>query len=142
MFQNPVLFDPISTREAWLIYRQFADDDTGELIALKNDAGAALYNLTLEIMLADAPMNGTGYGRPPWPAVDNNVPIITATLANYITIVDNNTIQIRIPKSVIGSLWGPKTYDVYLTIADVNDADDCRQGLIGRLPVLYGGRNT
>lgn len=142
MYQNPVLFDPISSRETWLIYRQFADDDTGDLIALEDDAGDPLYDLTLEIMDAVTSFNQTGYAPTPWQFADYNVPIITATLANYITIVDANTIQIRIPKSVIGTLCGPRTYEVYLTIADVDDADDCRQALIGRLPVLYGGRNT
>jgi len=54
--------------------------------------------------------------------------------------VDVGTIQIMVPKSVMQTLQ-PRTYDVYLTI-DPNGEDDGRQLLIGRLPVLYGGRNT
>lgn len=140
MFQNPVLFDPISTRETWLIYRQFADAEDGSLIALTDGGGNALYDLTLEIMGDRSPVIPNDYGVPPF--VDFGRPIIRATLDDYISIVDTNTIEIRIPKSVITTLCGPRTYDVYLTIADKDDADDCRQGLIGRLPVLYGGRGT
>jgi hypothetical protein len=57
-----------------------------------------------------------------------------------LSIVDVGTIQIMVPKSVMQTLQ-PRTYDVYLTI-DPNGEDDGRQLLIGRLPVLYGGRNT
>jgi len=45
-----------------------------------------------------------------------------------------------IPKSVMQTLRA-QTYDVFLTI-DPNNVDDGRQLLIGRLPVLFGGRNT
>jgi hypothetical protein len=50
-------------------------------------------------------------------------------------------IDIQIPKSVMKTLHGRNSYDVYLTIEDTA-GDDGRQLLIGRLPVFNGGMNT
>lgn len=142
MYQNAVLFPEVSNRETWLAYRQFADNDTGELINLQDGSGNAAFNFTLEIVEFSLPVSASGYGTPGWQFIDNNVPLITGTLSNYLSLVDPNTIQIRIPKSVMATLRAPRTYDVYLTITDKTDSEDCRQVFIGRLPVPYGGRNT
>lgn len=140
MYENPVYFPQISNRESWNQIIQIADDDTGSLIALTDGNGNPLYAITLEISRAGPPRSYGGYGVP-FPYYDLDcAPIITASLANYISIVDTGTIQIAIPKSVVTTL-SPQTYDVFLTI-DPNGADDGRQLLIGKVPVLYGGRNT
>lgn len=140
MYQNPTLFPAISNRESWLQTVQIVDDDTGDIISLLDGGGNPLYAIALEIIPA-APRGHVGYGNFPSPWYDNDcAPSVSASLADYITIVDVGTIQIQIPKSVIRSL-SARTYDVFLTI-DPNDADDGRQLLIGRLPIAYGGRNT
>lgn len=141
MYQNPVLFPEISNRESWLQIIQISDDDTGDLIALTDQNNNPLYALTLEISAAGR-HHGGGYGTGPTPYYDfDGEPVITGTLANYITIVATGTIQIFIPKSVMTSLRRTRTYDVFLTI-DPNNADDGRQLLIGKLPVMFGGMNT
>lgn len=122
-----------------------ADDDTGDAISLVDDNDVPLYALTLEIMPATPANHGNvsvGYGSPfPYPYYDYaDVPVISATLADYIAIVGMGALLINIPKSVMTKLCG-NTYDVFLTIEDVAE-DDARQLLIGRLPVLFGGRNT
>lgn len=141
MYQNPTLFPAISNREAWQQIVKIADGDTGDLILLTDGLGAAAYAFALEIMEAE-PRGGnlSGYGSSPWLSDVSSPPEISASLADYIAIVDTGTIHIQIPKSVINSLR-PTTYDVFLTISPVGE-DDGRQLLIGRLPVLYGGRNT
>jgi len=142
MYENPVLFPQITNRESWLQIVQIADDDTGDLIALTDINNNALYAITLEIQAArlhgDSGGFG-GYGINPYYDTSGG-PIISATLADYIAIVDTGTIQIMIPKSIMQKLRG-RTYDVFLTIDPINE-DDGRQLLIGRLPVFYGGRNT
>lgn len=143
MYENPVLFPQVSNRESWNPVIQIADDDTGDLIALTDSNNNPLYAITLSIEPAHMPGVWGGFGSAPgnFPYYDfPNDPIIQATLANYISIVDTGTIQIAIPKSVMQTLRA-RTYDVFLTIDPVN-ADDGRQILIGKLPVLYGGRNT
>lgn len=64
-----------------------------------------------------------------------------ASLANYITIPDTGTIQVQIPYAVMQTLRSAKTYDVYLRLEDVANAD-ARQLLIGKLPVAFGGHGT
>jgi hypothetical protein len=121
---------------------QIADGDTGDLISLTDINNNALYAVALEISPA-RPRGHTGVnigGTSPYYDDDDCSPTISASLADYISIVDVGTIQIMIPKSVMQTLRA-RTYDVFLTI-DPNGVDDGRQLLIGRLPVLYGGRNT
>lgn len=141
MYTNPVLFPQISNRESWIQIIQIADDDTGQLIALTDTNGNPLYSITLEISRPNIPGGDSGYGGNSlfydWLSPD---PIISATLANYIAIVDVGTIQVAVPKSVMSGLRG-RTYDVFMTIDPIN-ADDGRQLFIGRLPVLFGGKNT
>lgn len=140
MYQNPVLFSAISNRESWLQTVQIVDDDTGDVISLLDDDGNSLYDIALEIIPAASRGHG-GAGNFPLPYYDDCCAAsISASLADYIRIVDTGTIQIQIPKSVIRSL-SARTYHVFLTI-DPTDEDDGRQLLIGRLPVLFGGRNT
>ena len=141
MYQNPVLFPQVSNRESWIQVVQIGDDDTGDPIALTDDDGNPLYAITCEIRAA-GPRGGDcgGYGTQQAYYDFDGEPIIEATLANYITILDVGTFQIVIPKSVMQTLRS-RTYDVFLTIDPVNE-DDGRQLLIGRLPVLFGGMNT
>lgn len=141
MYENPVLFPQTTNRESWRETVEIVDDDTDELIALTDGNGNPLYAITLEISAVEPEGNCGGYGLPPGPFYDfAGTPVISASLADFIAIVDTGTIQIAIPKSKMTALR-PRTYDVFLTI-DPNGADDGRQLLIGRLPVLYGGRNT
>lgn len=139
MFQNPTLFPQISNRETWLQIVQLADNDTRQLIQLNDDSGNPAYDVELEIIEASPRAGIMGYAPSPWYDWDC-APIISASLDNYISIIDIGTLQIQIPKSVIRSLVA-KTYDVFMTISPIGE-DDGRQIWIGRLPVLYGGRNT
>lgn len=139
MYQNPVLFPQISNRESWIQTIEIADDDTGEAINLEDANGNALYAITLEISLS---CSGNYWDRSnAWPYYDDTIPTISATLADYLSIIDTGIVQIDIPKTVIAGLVGGRTYDVFMTIYDAA-SDDGRQILIGRLPVFYGGRNT
>lgn len=140
MYQNPTLFPEISNRESWWQIIQLADDATGDLITLTDTNGNALYAITLEIVPA-RPRSYIPGGLGPSPYYDCYCePVISASLADNITIIDTGTIQIKLPKARVSTLRS-QTYDVYLTIYDAS-SDDGRQILIGRLPVLYGGRNT
>lgn len=142
MYQNPTLFPAISNREGWLITVSIFDDDLDVPIALTDSNNNPLYGITLEITPASPRGHYGGYGNFVSAYYDDcgPVPSISATLANYISIVGVGVFQIAIPKSVMTTLR-PQTYDVFLTI-DPNNVDDGRQLLIGRLPVLYGGQNT
>lgn len=139
MYQNPTLFPAISNRQSWRQVVELADDDTGDLILLTDESGAALYAIALEITASNPTSH---WQRSTYPSsYDGGCdPSISASLSDYISIVGTGTIQISIPKSVIATL-SPQTYDVFMTITDTAE-DDARQILIGRLPVLYGGRST
>ena len=138
MYQNPVLFPPISNRETWLQVIQIADDETGDLISLTSDTGngAPLYAIYLEI---SPPHDRGGYNGPDlsWYGCGGD-PSLRASLADYITIPDVGTISIEIPYTVMQTLHGGRTYDVYLRLEDAANSD-ARQLLIGRLPVAYSG---
>lgn len=140
MYANPTLFPQISNRESWHQTFQIWDDDTDQLISLVDADGNPLYGITVQIMAARE--NRGGYnGNYPSPWYDcYGEPIITATLANYVTIVDIGTIVLQIPKSIMQTLHA-RTYDVFMTLDDPAD-DDGRQLLIGKLPVFFGGRGT
>lgn len=120
---------------------QIYDDDTGDLITLTNIDGSPAYGVTLQI-LAARPRGGGYNGSYPAPYYDEcyGEPMINATLSDYIFIVDNGTILIQIPKSIMQMLRA-QTYDVFLTLDDVPN-DDGRQLLIGKLPVFFGGVGT
>lgn len=145
MYQNPVLFPQISTRETWLQTVQIADDDTGDLIALTDGAAGAgnpVVAIAVEMQRA-APMpaalnfgSGIYYDGP-----YDSAPILSASIGNGVTIVDTGVFQIRFTKTQMQTLT-PGTYDLFCTVASVSDLDDCRQLFLGRLPVFYGGRNT
>ena len=135
MYQNPVLFPPISNREGWLQTVQVCDDDTGDLISLVDGNGNPIYQIYLDIVHG----KGRSYDDScPYYGGAENGAIISASLADYLSIVDTGTINIRIPMSVIRTLHGNRTYDVFLRLEDASN-DDGRQLLIGRLPVAYGG---
>jgi hypothetical protein len=150
MYQTPVLFPEISNREAWLQIIQVYDDDTGDLITLVDGNGNASYSVTLEIR---PPRRHGSYGSisgSPYYDCASGEPIIFSQLVQgasalnpggYISIVDSGTINIQIPKSIMQTLRRTETYDVFLTLDDPAN-DDGRQLLIGKLPVLFGGRAT
>jgi hypothetical protein len=139
MYQNPVLFPEISNQETWFQILQICDDQTGDPIALLDSDGNPLYQIYCEI---SAPHDGRGGHNGGYSIAYYGVygePIILASLDNYITIPDIGTIQIQIPRSVVQTLRGTRTYNVYIRIVD-EASDDARQILIGRLPVAFGGR--
>lgn len=134
-----MLFPTTSNRETWLQTIQIYDDQTGDLISLTDGSGNPLFAIYLEI---SAPRHNHMYGSPngtPSAWYDEcGEPIIFASLANYITLPDNGTINVQIPYTVMQTLRGSRTYDVYLRIEDVANAD-ARQILIGKLPITFGG---
>jgi hypothetical protein len=111
------------------------------LISLTDQNGAALYQLYLEI---SPPRHhhgcDGGYGpySSPYYGIEGE-PLIFASLADYISIIGNGTIQIQIPYTVMQKMHGGRTYDVYLRLEDAAN-DDARQLLIGKLPIAFGGR--
>src|SRR5690349_3313404 len=120
MYENPVLFPQISNRESWNQIIQLADDDTGDLITLTDNNNNPLYDITLEISAAMPRSGCGGYGSPS-PFYDWDCgPTISASLADYIFIVDTGTILIKLPKAKIETLRA-RTYDVFLTIYDATD---------------------
>jgi hypothetical protein len=139
MYEMPVLFPPISNRETWLQTVQIVDDETGDLILLTDGSGNPLYAVYCEI---SRPKHGDSYGYPYGYSAswydECGEPIIYASLADYITLPDIGTIQIQIPYTVMQTLRGRRTYNVYLRLEDVANAD-ARQILIGKLPISYGG---
>lgn len=150
MWENPVLFPQTSNREGWLQTVQIFDDDTGDLINLLDNNGNALYGVSLEIR-PPRPHGGGGYsGGNPYYDGYGFQPIIFSQLAQggpgvvtgvYVSIPDQGTIQIQVPKSQMQKFFSTKTYDVFLVLDDTAN-DDGRQLFIGRLPVLFGGRET
>jgi len=120
------------------------------LITLIDGNSNALFAVTLEIRPSRRRGGYNGPTASPYYDGCSGEPVIYAQLAQganaltggtYISIVDAGTIQIQVKKSVMQTLRGGETYDVFLTIADTAN-DDARQILIGRLPVFVGGRNT
>jgi len=151
MWTNPVLFPSITNQESWVQTVQICDDATGDLITLVDPNGNTLYSVDLEIC---RPRPGQVYGYAGYaPYYDNEssqAPLIFQTLAQgapalggnqYITITDIGTISIQLPRSMMQSLSGDLTYDVFLNIGDPAH-DDGRQVLIGRLPILWGGKTS
>lgn len=135
MYEQPVLFPPTSNRETWLQIVQIADDQTGDLISLTDDSGNPLYSVYLEITHSRRGGGGSSYYD------ECGSPVISASLADYIAIVGTGTVQVQIPYTVMQSLSGGRTYDVYMRLEDAASAD-ARQLLIGRLPVAHGGRGS
>lgn len=143
MYQYPVQFPTISSRETWLQIIQIVDDQTGDPITLIDTSGNPLYSIFCEISPPHDGSFGGGHGG----GYSNSnayygaygEPIIFASLSDYITIPDIGTIQIQIPYTVMQKLRGTRTYDVYIRIVDEPN-DDARQILIGKLPVAFGGR--
>lgn len=141
MYQNPVLFPQITNRESWPWTLQVYDDDTGDLVSLVDGSGNPLYAITLQVMRGKWNCGPYGGFTPsPWYDEYDGSPIITATLADYIAIVDTGTISVQIPKKLMQTLR-PQSYDVYMTLYDAT-SDDGRQLIVGRLPVVFGGQNT
>jgi hypothetical protein len=141
MDQNNVTFPQITNRESWNWTLAIYDDDTGDLVNLVDGNKNPLYAITVEISRMPNE-GGHGYGGPIDPSYYDDWcgPEIVATLANYITIPDNGTIAVNIPKAVMSGLRA-KSYGVFMTLYDAS-TDTGRQIFIARLPVLYGGRNT
>jgi len=141
MYEFPVLFPAISNRESFVQTIQIADDQTGDLITLTDDDDNPLYAVYLEI---SPPRRHGGYGgqhASPYYYDHDGHAVILATLSNYLSIPDVGTIQVQIPYTVMQTLRGGLTYDVYLRIVDVANID-ARQLLIGKLPVHYAGHGA
>jgi hypothetical protein len=142
MYEYPIYFPAISNRETWLQIVQINDDQTGDLISLTDSNNNPLYQLYLEI---SPPRHhgggGNSYGQPYSSSYYGceGEPIIFASLADYISIIDVGTIQIQIPYTVMQKMHGGRTYNVYLRLEDAAN-DDARQLLIGKLPIAFGGR--
>lgn len=127
------------------------DDETGDPITIVDGNGNTIYAAALEIRRSGhGDWGGSYVGSSPYYDDGDCGPIIYANLAqgtpaiqtgNYLAFVDVGTIDIQIPKSVMKTLHGRRTYDVFLTIEDTA-GDDGRQIFIGRLPVMSGGGNT
>lgn len=149
MYENPVLFPQVTNRESWRQILQLADDDTGDLITLTDGNGNSLYTITLAVEPA-RPRGGTGgYGDGSAYDGDACAALILQTLSAgsgvtsnpALSILDTGTVQIFIPKAQMQTLRGARTFDVFMTVYE-SDIDDGRQLFCGRLPVIYGGRNT
>ena len=140
MYDYPVLFPQASNRETWLQTVQICDDDTGDPITLTDTNNNPLYQLYLEIRQprrwGGDQADNYGYAFSYYDS--SGEPIIQASLADYISIVDVGLIQIKIPFTVMQTLRGTRTYDVYLRLEDSANSD-ARQLLIGRLPLAFGG---
>ncbi len=134
---NPVLFPQVSNRESWPQTVQLRDADTGELIALTDDDDDPLYSIALEIIPANRTRYSDGYSQR---YEGDYSPTLSASLGNGIEIVGIGTIDINLTKPQMQTLRAA-TYDVYL-VRTTLDGLEARQILIGRLPVLFGGRNT
>lgn len=156
MYEYPVLFPPMSNRESFVSTIQIADDQTGDLITLTDTLNNPLYAIFLEI---SPPRHhgryGGQYSSPYYYDNWTGEPRILATLSNYLSIPDTGTIQVQIPYTVIQTLRGGLTYDVYLRMESVGgdwngdfnsdfpaDPIDARQLLIGKLPIHFGGHGT
>ncbi len=140
MYQYPALFPTSSNRETWLQIVQIADDETGDLFTLTDSNGNPLYQVYLEISPPRDHAGGHGYGPYSSPYYgDEGEPLIFASLADYISIIDTGTIQIQIPYTIMQKMRGGRTYNVYLRLEDAAN-DDARQLLIGKLPIAFGGR--
>lgn len=139
MYENPVLFPLISNQETWFQIIQICDDQNGDPIVLLDSSGNPLYAIYCEISPPrdGRESHGGGYSNAYYGSYGE--PIIFASLADYITIPDVGTIQIQIPYTVMQTLRGTRTYNVYIRLVD-EMSDDARQILIGRLPVAFGGR--
>ena len=137
MYAQPVLFSPVSNREDWSPTIQISDDQTGEAISLTDDSDNPLYAIYLEITRSHH--GGSGYSMSPYYDGCSNAEI-SVSLNDYIAIVDVGTIQVQIPYTVMQTLHGGRTYDVFMRLEDP-DAPTARQLIIGRLPVAHGGRS-
>lgn len=132
------LFPPVSTRETFIQTVSLNDEDTGDVIALVDDDDDPVVTIKVELQLAGPRPLG-----PRYPYYDDplTTPELSASIGSGITIMDDNTFEIRFTKTQMASLM-PGTYDLYCTIADADNPDNCRTLILGRVPVLYGGRNT
>jgi hypothetical protein len=151
MYEYPVLFPASSNRETWIKTIQISDDETGDLISLTDNNNNPIYQIYLEISPPrHHGWDGCGYGNYSSPYYGNEgEPLIFASLADYIAIVGVGTIQIQIPNTIMQKMHGNRTYDVYLRIEEIGFSggfspkffqSDARQLLIGKLPIVFGGR--
>jgi hypothetical protein len=142
LYENPVLFPAVSNRESFVQTVQLYDDQTGDLISLTDADDDVIYQIFLEI---SPPRDhhhgwgGGGYSPATGPYYsDAGYVRILATLDDYLSVVDTGTINCQIPYTVMQTLHGGLTYDIYMRLESQAD-DDARQLFIGKLPVLFGG---
>ena len=145
MYDNPIVFRPVTNREAWHQIIQIADDETGDLISLTDANGNPLFGIYLEI--SPSCYRGS-YSQSPTSSdtssdysSDFGATIITSSYSGYVSIIGTGTIEIQVPYSIMQSLCGGRTYDVYMRLVDAVN-DDARQLFVGKLPVAHGGRRT
>lgn len=142
--------DPISIRDTATGLNSF----TGYVTSYTLSSGALTcqvgWTFQFEIRTVVPDIPGSGYTI--WwdfGATVNQGPILQATLANYLSIVDIGTILIRIPevifKTVLDVPFNSQNSTFAATLAACmtgTDGADTRQFFVGRLPVLYGGVTT
>lgn len=115
----------------------------GYVLSYASTTGALVVQIgmTFQFEIRKQPHSGPlsyGYGYSSFPALgtyDEDVPEITASLANYITITDVGFIQILIPESVVKTLR-PGTRRASLTMTD---SVNTRQLYCAQLPIVSGG---
>lgn len=139
----------------------------GDAVTLKDSTGAYIisgyvtsytkgsgsitcqFGLTYQFEIRGETPNNTGSGYIAWydfGTPDDQGPILQATLANYISIIDIGIVQINIPESVFKTILNvpynsqSNTYArTFLASMTLTDSINTRQIFVGRLPVLYGG---
>lgn len=124
---------------------------TGYVTSYTSGSGAIVcqFGLTYQFEIRGETPNNTGAGYIAWydfGTPDDQGPILQATLANYISIIDIGAVQITIPESVFKTLLDvpynsqSNTYArTFLACMTMTDSINTRQLFVGRLPVLYGG---
>jgi hypothetical protein len=124
---------------------------TGYVTSYTKGSGAIVcqFGLTYQFEIRGETPNNTGAGYIAWydfGTPDDQGPILQATLANYISVIDIGTVQINIPESVFKTILDvpynsqSNTYArTFLACMTMTDSISTRQLFVGRLPCLYGG---
>lgn len=124
---------------------------SGYVTSYASSTGALVCQIgwTFQFEIRGETPNNTGAGYIAWydfGTPDDQGPILQATLANYIDIVDIGVLQINIPESVFKTILDvpynsqSNTYArTFLACMTMTDSINTRQIFTGRLPVLYGG---
>lgn len=126
---------------------------TGFVTSFNNVTGALIVQIgwTFQFEIRRGGPRNLGAGYIPWwdwGTPDDLGPLLTATFANgYLSLIDQNVVQILIPESVVKTLGStgifapsqgdaPGTYKACMT---GTDGTNTRQFLFGTQPFYYGG---